>query len=216
MFTGIIEEIGSVERLERSEGLLRLQINSPKNSTELRIGDSVALNGVCLTVVNQTGSDFTVEVVEETLKKTTCDLLGIHDKVNIELPLKFSDRLGGHVVLGHVDTIGEIVSIEQRDNSWMFRVSYPKEFSKYLIPVGSVAIDGISLTVAELNDNIMGLSIIPHTMEQTILKLKQVGSHVNIEFDILGKYILKMYEDQGARFDEKFLLTEKHLRDLGY
>ena len=217
MFSGIIEEIGTIESLERSARSICLRIGSRKCVRELKVSDSIAVNGVCLTVINRSETGFTVDIVEETLKKTTCGLLRVGDKTNLELPLRINERLDGHMVLGHVDTVGEISRIEKRDNSWMYYVSYPKEFSKYIIPVGSVAIDGISLTVAEYNEPVIGFSIIPHTMEQTILQFKREESKVNIEFDMIGKYIVSFYERSVQSNPEaKLFLTEKYLRETGF
>jgi riboflavin synthase len=194
MFTGIIQEVGTIDGVEEVSGGRRLRILAPRIGLDLHTHDSVAVNGVCLTVVFSDNSSFQTEAVEETLKKTTCAYLTSGDAVNLEPALRVSDRLGGHVVLGHVDAVGQIMEIEKRELSWMLRISYPAEFSKYVIPVGSVCIDGISLTVAELYSNTIGVSIIPHTMENTNLRTKRVGSKVNIEFDALGKYIVNLYE----------------------
>lgn len=216
MFTGIIEEIGTVESVKSTGGSVRLRIHAPKSAAELHISDSVSINGVCQTVISQSHSSFEVEAVEETLRKTTLGMLKEGNPINLELPLKFNERLAGHMVLGHVDTIGTITKIEPRESSWMFTISFPPSFTRYIVPVGSVAIDGVSLTVAELEENQIRVSIIPHTREHTVFKFRREGDNVNIEFDIIGKYIGHLLERKPAEFNEKEFLSEKHLRELGF
>jgi riboflavin synthase len=198
MFTGIIEELGLIQAIRSAGSGLRIGIAGEHCVRELRVHDSVAVNGVCLTVVVRTESLVEIDVMDETLRKTTLGSLKAGDRVNLELPMRLNGRLGGHLVLGHVDTVGEIVRIEPRDGSWMFDISYPPEFAKFLIPVGSVAVDGISLTVANLRRSVFGVSIIPHTMANTNLSFSREGSKVNIEFDVLGKYILNIAEQGSA------------------
>jgi riboflavin synthase len=215
MFTGIIEEVGEVRRLESMGGGVRLLIAAPNSIRELGINDSVAVNGVCLTVTSTHGDAFETETVEETLKKTTLGGLKPGSKVNLELPMRLNERLGGHLVLGHVDSVGRIIAREDRQNSWMFSISIPSQFTKYIIPVGSISIDGVSLTVAEIDREYIRVSIIPHTMEKTIFKWYKVGDSVNLEFDVVGKYIERLMTGDQTQVGQKFF-TEEQLREMGY
>ncbi|MFH2004233.1 MAG: riboflavin synthase [Bacteroidota bacterium] len=215
MFSGIITEIGKVESIQRKGKGVVLQINAPASSKELKIDDSVSINGACQTVVAKSKNSFEVVAVEETLKKTTLGNLKSGEQVNLELAMRLSDRLGGHLVLGHIDCVGKIKTIEQRTVSWLFTVMFPKEFMKYVIPVGSVAIDGVSLTVADVGENSLNVSIIPHTMENTIFRNKKINDIVNIEFDVLGKYVETILT-KTQKEDGKEKLTVKKLRSLGY
>ena len=190
MFTGLIEEMGVVQTVRSSGQGKSITIKSSKEFLkDTKVDDSISVSGTCLTVVRKTGTSFTAEAVEETLKKTSIGSLKTGSKVNLERALRFSDRLGGHFVLGHIDTTGTITSIAKKTLSWLFEVEYDGKFQKYVIPVGSIAIDGISLTVAEKKEGKVVLSIIPHTMEKTTFGIKKVGDKVNIEFDYFGKYI---------------------------
>ena len=216
MFTGIIEEIGIIKRVKRSGGGMVLEISAPKSSKELRINDSVSLNGVCQTIVLKAGSTFTVEAVEETLKKTNFNTLDEGKSVNIELPLRLNDRLDGHLVLGHVDAVGKIKKIQKKKNSWIISVTFPGDFSKYVIPEGSVAVDGVSLTIAAYGTNEFTLSIIPHTMKHTILPGYKPGTEVNLEFDVIGKYIERFTSFKEPQKKSSLFLKESELRKLGY
>lgn len=197
MFTGIIQEIGIVTGAAQRAGGVVLAVRAPVCAKELRVDDSVAVNGVCQTVVRCTGEVFEVEAVEETLRKTTLGALGQGARVNLELALRVGDRLGGHLVQGHVDCVGEVVSVEKRAMSWMVRVNFPERFARYLIPVGSVAVDGISLTVASVEGSMFAVSVIPHTLEKTTLVDVAGGRRVNLEFDVIGKYLERLV--QGGR-----------------
>ncbi|MGD0337694.1 MAG: riboflavin synthase [Bacteroidota bacterium] len=190
MFTGIVEEIGLIQSARNSgKGKVLVVRAARKFLSDVRIDDSISVSGTCLTVIRKTSTTFVVEAVEETLKKTTTGSLRVGSKVNLEKAIKLSDRLGGHLVLGHVDTVGTIINITPQTLSWMFEVEFPLEYMKYVIPVGSIAFDGISLTVAERRASSVVVAIIPHTMEKTIFGIKKKGDHVNIEFDLIGKYI---------------------------
>ena len=216
MFTGIIEEIGTIERIQSMGKGIRLSISAPKSSSELNVNESVSVNGVCQTVVSCAGNSFTVEAVEETLKKTTFSSFKLNDKVNLELPMRLNERLGGHLVLGHVDSTGQITNMEPIENSWIVTVKIPDKFVKSVVPVGSIAIDGVSLTIAELSGCSVKVSIIPHTWENTIFRYYKTGSDVNLEFDVIGKYIERLMNNGKEIKGEKTLLSEKHLRELGY
>lgn len=215
MFTGLIEEIGTVFSLEKAGGGIRLTIHAPKASNDLSIDDSVAINGCCLTVIAKSRETFTVEAVEETLTKTTMSKLSEHAPVNLELAMKLNERLGGHLVLGHVDAVGVVKSVETKETSWLFTIQVPKQFLHYVIPIGSIAIDGVSLTVARLQKDEVTVSIIPHTFANTTFQFLKEGMSVNLEFDIIGKYIerLMMKDSLG---DEKSEITREKLRSWGY
>jgi riboflavin synthase len=194
MFTGLVEETGTIRKIKIKSGSVIFTIAGKKTVKTLRIDHSIAVNGVCLTVIKHTASTFDVQAVEETLKKTTLGHLTVGSTVNLERPLLPSDRLGGHFVLGHVDGMGKIVSVEDRVTSWHFWIRVPKKFSHYLIPVGSIAVNGVSLTMAEVKEQSFAVSIIPHTMEVTIFKDLKPGDAVNLEFDVLGKYLERLLE----------------------
>lgn len=194
MFTGIIEEVGRIKAVIQKGKAGVFVILSKKLLGEIRIGDSVSVNGVCLTVFDRDKDSFKVEAVEETMKKTNLGDLKIDDPVNLELALKLGERFGGHIVQGHVDTTGVIESIKKLRNSWIFEIRFPGEFRRYLIPAGAVAVDGISLTVAELDRNKFKVSIIPYTFDNTNLKFKRVSDRVNLEFDFFGKYIENFFK----------------------
>ncbi len=189
MFTGIVEECGTVRSVRTIGGGKELTIVSPTVSTTLRIDNSICVNGVCLTVVRRTGKTFVVQAVEETLSKTNLGTLSAGSLVNLERSVRLSDRLSGHIVQGHVDCTGRVVGIRTLATSWLVTISFPKRFRKYLIPVGSVCVDGTSLTVARLGRDNFTVAIIPFTYEHTVFRKYRTGSTVNIEFDVLGKYL---------------------------
>lgn len=193
MFTGIIEGLGNIVRFDKkttNRSAAKMKIKLGKIAKGLKIGDSVAINGVCLTAVNISKDVAEFEMVGETIKKTNLGSLKSGNKVNIERSLKVGERLEGHFVLGHVDGVGIISKIEKQPNQIKIWTKVPKELSKYIIKKGSVTVDGISLTVVDALKDQFSVSIIPHTMKITNLSYKKVGDKVNIETDILGKYIL--------------------------
>ena len=193
MFTGIIEGLGNIVSFDKktnNRSAAKMKINIGKIAKGLKIGDSVAINGVCLTAVSISKEITEFEMVGETIKKTNLGFLKRGDKVNIERSLKIGERLEGHFVLGHVDDIGIISKIEKQSNQIQIWITLPKELSKHVIKKGSITVDGISLTVVNVLKNQFSVSIIPHTMQITNLSYKKVGDKVNIETDILGKYIL--------------------------
>ena len=192
MFTGLIEEEGTVKTLSRRGGSVIFTFQARKTVRSLNIDDSVSVNGVCLTVIQATRSSFTVQAVEETLRKTNLGALVVGDSVNLERPLLTNERLGGHFVLGHIDGACAITRIVKRKSSWMFWFQMPRRFARYLIPVGSIAINGVSLTIASLRGNNFAVSIIPHTWDVTTFKCLRVGDRVNVEFDMLGKYVERL------------------------
>ncbi len=198
MFTGLVEEKGILkEKIPSGDGF-QFEIQANKVLDDLAIGSSIAVNGCCLTVVKRTDRTFFVDTIEETLTKTNLGILKQGDKVNLERPLKADARLGGHFVLGHIDTTGRIEGIKELSNSHWMTISFPEKFKHYLIYVGSVAIDGVSMTVAEINDNTFSVGIIPHTWNETIFSDKKPGDTVNLEFDVLGKYVERMMVNKST------------------
>ena len=193
MFTGIIECIGEVVSLNNEGSNLNISMKSPITH-ELKVDQSVAHNGVCLTVVNINNDEYSVVAVEETLEKTNLKGLAVGQPINIERALKAGDRLDGHFVQGHVDAVANCILKEEKDGSWIFRFSYPKEFAALVIEKGSICINGVSLTAFDVTDTELTVTIIPYTFDHTTFKNLKVGDEVNFEFDVLGKYILRQQE----------------------
>lgn len=194
MFTGIIEGIGKIEKISKNtknRSAIQMTVNLGKHAKGLKIGQSVALNGVCLTATKLSKSNCIFEMIEETTQKTDLGNLKPGDIVNIERSLKTGDRLEGHFVLGHVDGVGTIKKIQNKPKEVQIWFEVPKKLSKYVVKKGSIAVDGISLTVVDIKNNLASVCLIPHTIEITNFKTKNVGDKLNIETDILGKYILK-------------------------
>ena len=204
----------AVVAVEKIGDGIRFSISSDKLN-DLEIDDSIAVNGCCLTAVAVQSDVFDVEAVEETLKKTTLSGFGTGTEVNLERAMRLSDRLGGHLVLGHVDGVGRILLIEERSTSWWVTVEIPPELERYLIHVGSIAIDGISLTIAELAGNKVSVSIIPHTWAVTTLAQRHAGELVNIEVDMIGKYVDKLLS-RKAEADAPSRITEEFLKEKGF
>ena len=199
MFTGLVEEKGNlIDKIPTGDGF-QFKIEAEKIMNDLKIGSSVAVNGCCLTVVKINENTFSVDTIEETLNKTNLGVLKQGMKVNLERPLEANERLGGHFVLGHIDTTGKIEAIQELSNSHWITISFPDKFKHYLIYVGSVAIDGVSMTVAEIKNNVFSVGVIPHTWKETIFVDKKVGDTVNLEFDVLGKYVERIMEGKSPQ-----------------
>lgn len=198
MFTGLIEELGKVQSLTGLGESYRLTVGAKKVLQDLAIGDSVAVNGACLTVVTKTDNAFTVDVMPETARHTVIGALHVGEGVNLERTLRFGDRLEGHLVAGHVEGVGRILHRQEDGNAVVFRIGCEKSLTHYIIEKGSVAVDGISLTVTAVEENSFSVSVIPHTAAVTTLGFKRVGDKVNVETDLIGKYIEKFVgkEDQ--------------------
>ena len=194
MFTGIIEELGSVKAIDVLPDAIRLTIEGPLVVSDVNRGDSISVSGACLTAVEHDATCFTADVMQETLKLTSLDGIKVGDPVNLERAMTAATRFGGHVVLGHVDGVGEVISREPSENWEWVRVSIPKELMKYVVLKGSITLDGISLTVNELGDNWVGLSLIPETLAVTTLGSKKPGSKVNVEVDVMAKHIERLIE----------------------
>ncbi len=189
MFTGIVEEVGLIHSIKKLGDGLEFTVRANKVLRALTVDNSICINGVCLTVVKRNKLDFTVQVIKETLSKTNIGLLQTGKTVNLERSVRLNDRLGGHLVQGHVDTTGTVKKILTLESSWMVTVSFSKQFRKYIIPVGSITVDGTSLTVAHLQRQQFTVAIIPYTFEHTVFSKYKQGTIVNLEFDIIGKYL---------------------------
>lgn len=213
MFTGLIEEKGKVLGIQPGPGGLRLTIEAPLVSGDVKLGDSVAVNGACLSAVEVAPPALTFDVVRETVERTTLKSLKPGDAVNLERPLQAGDRLGGHMVLGHVDGIGTIRQISKSGGEMVFRFEATPKVMTYIVEKGSIAVDGISLTIADLGANWFTVAVIPHTLEVTTLGRKTVGGNVNLETDIIGKYVRKFIG--GKAIDSDSRLMDK-LSDGGY
>ena len=207
MFTGIIEGLGTVRSVTRSAGGMRLTLEADFPLHDLKIGDSIAVSGVCLTAVEFLNKAIGVDVAPETLSRTTLGQVKSGDRVNIEQALSFGARLGGHLVSGHIDSVGVVQSKRPAANATVWTFGVPEEFSRYIVEKGSIAVDGISLTVNACNRTSFEVSIIPHTAKVTTLAFKGVGDAVNIETDMIGKYV--------ERFTRPFSDREKGPREKG-
>jgi riboflavin synthase len=203
MFTGIIEGLGTITAIHPSGEGRRLAILADFALTGAKIGDSLAVSGACLTAVTLSGARFEVDVSPETIEKTTLKTAKTGTRVNIEQALSLSGRLDGHLVSGHIDGTGQITHINKKSNAILVGVSVPEALSRYMIPKGSVAVDGISLTINSCEKNKFEVSIIPHTAEITTIGLKKVGDPVNIETDMIGKYVEKFLSNFQSRHSDK-------------
>jgi riboflavin synthase len=211
MFTGIIEEIGTIQQMKQTGEAIVLTIGARKVLEDVQLGDSIAVNGVCLTVTSFTDRSFTVDVMPETVKATSLRTLTRGSKVNLERAMAANGRFGGHFVSGHVDGIGEIVRKQPVANAVYYDIKVPRELRKYMILKGSVAVDGTSLTIFGLTDETLTISLIPHTREATILGEKKVGDIVNIECDVIGKYV-----EQFVNGKKEETITLDFLEKHGY
>ena len=209
MFTGIIEDKGKVLRVEyRGQGK-GLTVALPPDLTEVQLGDSISINGVCLTVVQKKEQVIELDLSQETLQKTILGELREGDQVNLERALRLTDRLGGHIVTGHIDGIGVIVEKRKERDFLQLRMRIPESVSRYVVQKGSIAIDGISLTVNEYERGEIQMTLIPYTIEKTTLMDKQIGDRVNVEADILGKYVEKLFgreDNKSGNIDLSFLM----------
>lgn len=215
MFTGIIEETGVIENIKWGTNSAVLTIKAEKILEDLQLGDSIAVDGVCLTVVSIHSNSFQADVMHETLNRTILAKLGRGSEVNLERAMQLNSRFGGHIVSGHVDGMGTIVNIQKDDNAVWFTIQAEPGIMRYVIEKGSITIDGISLTVAKVTEDTFSVSIIPHTLKMTILKNCRVGDLVNLENDIVGKYVEKLLMPPKKE-ERKSTLTKAFLMEHGY
>ncbi|MEY4558309.1 MAG: hypothetical protein RL024_467 [Actinomycetota bacterium] len=194
MFTGIIEELGRVSAIEKQPDAIRLTISCGKVLSDLKRGDSISCSGTCLTAMEIDGTSFTADVMLETLKRSSLSEVKVGDVINLERAMQHETRFGGHIVQGHVDGVGEIISREKSDNWDWVRIRIPADLMKYVVMKGSITIDGISLTVNELGDDHIAVSLIPETLEVTTLGYKHPGDKVNVEADVLAKHIERLLQ----------------------
>ncbi len=202
MFTGIIEEVGEVVEINDAAEFRTIRVRGSRVFDDLRIGSSIAVNGVCLTARSIAANAFAAEMSRETLDRTSLGSLKKGALVNLERPMRADSRFGGHIVQGHVDGAGRIRSFERQGDAWNFEVEFPQTGRRYLVEKGSVAVDGISLTVASLlASNVFSVAIIPHTFENTNLKTARAGDPVNLEFDVVAKYVESLIKPYAIRND---------------
>jgi riboflavin synthase len=200
MFTGLIQETGQIASLQRVRGKTRITVNAKTIPAELKLGDSVAVSGVCLTAVEIERHHFSCDLAEETLKRTSLGNLRQGSCVNLELPTRPQERLGGHVVQGHVDGVGKLLALEKTKGGedWRMTIEIPDELSRYIVPQGSITVEGISLTVAQIRSNQIEIAIIPHTYGATNLHTLKRNSAINIEVDVLAKYAEKLMKKKAT------------------
>lgn len=199
MFTGLIEEIGTISAIQKGRNSYQFSIKAKKVIEETKIGDSICTNGACLTVTEMTNQTLTVDVMSETVDKTNFSMLKVGSTVNLERALRLSDRIGGHMVSGHIDGTGLIKSIYKDDIAWRIKISAPSSILHQMIDKGSIAIDGISLTIIRVDQDYFEVSIIPHTVKETTLLNKRVQDTVNLETDMIGKYIHRYLNQNNSQ-----------------
>jgi riboflavin synthase len=193
MFTGLISELGKVSAITKGDSSAILTINAPALISEIKLGDSVAVNGVCLTATSITGTSFTADVMVQTLSLTSLSQVSVGSAVNLELAAQLNARMGGHMVSGHIDGVATVVGLTQGEKWLQLDIKVPENLSKYIVNQGSIALDGVSLTVGEINDaNLVTVWLIPETLERTNLAAKQPGELVNIEVDLIAKYVERL------------------------
>jgi riboflavin synthase len=213
MFTGLIEELGRVDKIRHKGTSLHLTVGASTVLEDINVGASIAVNGVCLTVTDFSRESFSVDIVPETLARTILSGLKVGEKVNLERAIKAGERLGGHLVSGHIDGTGRIKERRTQGDNLILRIGISGELSKYMIPQGSIAVDGISLTIAECGRDSFTVAVIPHTSRETTLRFKTRGSEVNIEVDSLGKYVERL---MNFREIKKAGITIDSLTEQGF
>ena len=196
MFTGIIEELGKVSAIEKQPDAIRLTIACKEVLSDLKRGDSISCSGTCLTAIEIDDQGFTADVMLETIRRSSLDGVKVGDPINLERAMNAATRFGGHIVQGHVDGVGEVVSREKSDNWDWVKIRLPNDLMKYVVHKGSITLDGISLTVNEINDDVIAVSLIPETLRVTTLGYKNPGDKVNVEADVLAKHVEKLMESK--------------------
>ncbi|MFE8702015.1 riboflavin synthase [Cytobacillus sp. FJAT-54145] len=216
MFTGIIEELGTIKKISKQGNTMVLSIAAKKVTEDLKLGDSIAVNGVCLTATDFSKEYFLVDVMPETFKSTSLSSLKEGTLVNLERAMSSNGRFGGHFVTGHVDGIGQIIKKTPKENAIYVDITLPKEYSHLTILKGSVAIDGTSLTIFGLTDRQLTVSIIPHTANETVLGLKKAGDIVNLEFDMIAKYLHSFISKDKSESNGSTGISKEFLKENGY
>jgi len=214
MFTGIVEELGQIKEIESGASGMRFTIFAKLVVNDLSIRDSISINGVCLTVVQKREDQFCLDLVPETLDKSNLGELIVGDHVNLERAMKASDRFGGHIIQGHVETLGVILDKDKQDGGAVITVGLDPEWMRFCIPKGSIALDGISLTIAKVEANIVEVALIPHTLGNTTLGLKNKSDTLNVETDIIGKYVdrLLTFDEEDSEVDLGILKAMRHIQ----
>ena len=216
MFTGIIEELGTVVSIVKHDGGARIEIEAETVLTDAQLGASISVNGCCLTVVEYTDSRWSADCVTETLLRTSLGALEAGSRVNLERPVRLADRLGGHIVQGHVDGVGTLATRDAlADGSTRMRFKAPQQLLRYIVEKGSITVDGISLTVASLTDDGFEIAVIPHTLSVTSLGRKEVGGRVNLEVDVLAKYVERLLGAGAVGISDRSDSAEKKSQQLG-
>ncbi len=218
MFTGIVREIGTLQAINKGGSSYQLDIKAERVLESAGKGDSIAVNGVCLTVVAFTATGFKADVMPETLRKSNLGDLSPGSQVNLEPSLGVNDLLDGHIVTGHIDGTGNLLKIKPEKNAWVLSIDYPEELGKYIVEKGSIAVNGVSLTVVEVNDNAFKVSLIPESWSETTFYQSKTGDIINLETDILGKYIVNTTENylKSSGPDKSSSLTKEKLQKYGY
>lgn len=209
MFTGIIEELGEVSRLQKREKSFKISIRASLILEDMKLGDSISTNGLCLTISEFNQKEFTADIMPESLNRSNFGTLNVGAKVNLERAMPLNGRFGGHIVSGHIDGVGQILEVKKEENAIWFEIKTSLNLMRYTVEKGSITIDGISLTVAQVKSKSFSVSIIPHTLKKTIMADKKVGDTVNLENDILGKYIEKLWGDSSSSMKESSVTKEK-------
>lgn len=215
MFTGIVEEMGAVTSMDKTLAGTRMTILASTVMGDLKIGDSVSVNGTCLTVVTKGERDFVVEVSPETLSVTTLGHLTAGAPVNLERAMRLNERVGGHLVAGHVDGVGTIRNRHQEGNAILFTIEAPSEILRYCVAKGSITVDGISLTINDVADHSFSVAIIPHTAKVTTLGLKQINDTVNLESDLIGKYVERLLQERSQLPKSTPIIDKDYLQKRG-
>ncbi|MBH0189095.1 MAG: riboflavin synthase, partial [Nitrospira sp.] len=215
MFTGIVEEMGAISMLEKTLAGTRVTVLASTVMGDLKIGDSVSVNGVCLTAVSIGEREFSVEVSPETLSVTTLGSMAAGTPVNLERAMKMNERIGGHLVAGHVDGVGVIRSRQQDGNATFFAIEASQEILRYCVAKGSITVDGISLTINDVTDHGFSVAIIPHTAKVTTLGLKQVNDPVNLESDLIGKYVERLLQERSQLSKSSPIIDKDYLQKRG-
>ena len=217
MFTGIVEEIGTLSRTERTTGFCQLTIRASKVLDDCRAGDSIAVNGTCLTVTRQYSDGFAADVMAETMRRSNLENLKVGDKLNLERSLRLSDRLGGHIVAGHVDEVGTITHLRTEGIATLMTVGISHPLTRYIAVKGSVCVEGVSLTVTDVSDSSFQVSLIPFSKENTTLGLKRVGDAVNIEVDMLARYVERLITyPEGRSAEHSHNISQEFLKTHGF